>query len=522
MTIRNLSSNAWLPVSGVILLGAIIRLAHLAFIDLALPKGSGGLFLEFAQQIVAHDYMLPDRIPFYTEGGIPFAYPPLPFYAEAVLIDIFSFPPFLAATVLPPFIAVLTLPSFYLLTRQLELRPLTRIVALLAYAVLPAAFQQQTEVAGLAEAFGSLALIWLAISMLRAYKSDTVGRYALVGLFWAICIGASPGSAYAAVPTFLIFASVQLARPIGRVRIRTVVLLGVAAIIAVVAASPYWLPVTGNHGVHVFSDSFVAQHGGGFESLHRALRTLARFAISGAEANLLWDVVILFGAVSLLLRRQWALLAWFLVLLIIPREGDWLAAVPAALLAGIGATELLAPLLVGLGKSYLRKPEQMAVSAGFALLLTAYALANAVVPIHATVVSESGVSYEALDALRWAKENTPAESKFLVLSRSQVLEWAPHIARRTVLNTSYGAEWKPEEMRTISMLQEELWNCPTLDCIGRVVAEIEGYDEVYLYADRNQLARLMSASRGETATFELMWENSEAAVGHLSIIREVP
>ena len=212
LKLRSLLANSQFLVVCIILLGAAIRLAHLAFVDITLPFRSGGLFAEFSQQILAHNYLLPSRIPFYTDGGIPFAYPPLPFYVEAACLDIFSLPEFIVANLLPPFIAVLTLPSFYFLTQALGLSGRTRLAALVAFATMPAAFVEQIESAGLGEAFGSLALIWLAISLAWAHKRDTVANYGLVGLVWAICVVASPATAYASVPTILIFAIVQLAR----------------------------------------------------------------------------------------------------------------------------------------------------------------------------------------------------------------------------------------------------------------------------------------------------------------------
>jgi hypothetical protein len=65
-------------VLGVFALGIGLRVVHLFFVDLEYPFQYGGLFLEFANQIRAEEYALPATIPFYTDGGIPYAYPPWP------------------------------------------------------------------------------------------------------------------------------------------------------------------------------------------------------------------------------------------------------------------------------------------------------------------------------------------------------------------------------------------------------------------------------------------------------------
>ena len=121
----------------IILFGSIIRVIHIFFVGFRSPFHRGGLFLEFANQIAKNKYLLPHTIPFYTDGGIPFAYPPLPFYFEAILVYGIGLPKFLVVNILPPIIACLTIPSFYLLTRVYGLKIWSRLFALLAFAIIP-------------------------------------------------------------------------------------------------------------------------------------------------------------------------------------------------------------------------------------------------------------------------------------------------------------------------------------------------------------------------------------------------
>jgi hypothetical protein len=505
----------------IILVGTIIRLAHLAFIDLTLPFRYGGLFAEFAQQIVACDYLLPRHIPFYTDGGIPFAYPPLPFYVEAALLDVLSLPKFLVATLLPSSIAILTVPSFYFLTRALGLSIQTRLVALVAYGTMPAAFSQQIEGGGLPEAFGSLALIWLAISLAKAHKRNTIRSHCLVGLTWAICVVSSPGSAYASIPTMLIFAIAQLVSVERRLVLRATSLLAMAGLVAVAASSPYWVTVVNNHGTHVFVNSLIGQHGSAFKTLKEALGRLVAFGVSGGQFPFWWDVLILGGIAWAVLHRRWVLPAWFIIILSIPREGVWMLAVPAALLAGIGGAELFGPLLLDLGRTHLRKLERAVIFGGAAALFSMYLLLNPILAIQSLVAGDNkGPSPDAIAAMEWIRENTPAESKFIVLSHPQVKEWTPQIARRTVLNMPFGSEWEPEESRRIIRLEGLLKGCLDFDCIQASVVETMGYDDVYLYIDRDRLAELelMTACREDAGlvVFELVRQNSEVAIGHLS------
>lgn len=348
----------------IILLGAFIRVVHLVFVGFDLPFRYGGLFLEFAEQIVGNGYRMPVRIPFYTDGGIPFAYPPLPFYLEAILLDVFSLPKFLVVNLLPPLVAVLTLPLFHLLTRAMGLEPETRLAALVAYATMPATFRDLIEGAGLAEAFGSLALIGFAISLVWACGQNTVGRYMGVGALWAMCIVSSPGSAYASIPMILIFAIARLAqRPLQPKPIfRTGSFLGVATLIALAASSPYWFTVISNHGLSVFVNTLIDQNVENRWSFSWVLGHLLSFSVSGAPYPFLWDVIIFGGAIWALFARRWALLMWFLVFFCIPREYEWLVGLPAALLAGFSATKMFGPRFIDLSRSYLHRQEKYLVA----------------------------------------------------------------------------------------------------------------------------------------------------------------
>jgi len=79
-----------LLATAFIALGILIRLSHLAQVPAGAPFRLGGLFYEFSRQIIASGYALPKTIPFYSLNGIPFAYPPLGFYVQALIVDLFS------------------------------------------------------------------------------------------------------------------------------------------------------------------------------------------------------------------------------------------------------------------------------------------------------------------------------------------------------------------------------------------------------------------------------------------------
>ena len=189
-------------------------------------------------------------------------------------------------------------------------------------------------------------------------------------------------------------------------------------------------------------------------------------------------------------------------------------------MAGMGTAEFFVPLLTDTGKARFSPAGQVLVIGGLALLLTTYALINPILEVHALIGNDEGVSSATIEAMEWGRDNTPEEGVFIVLSRPQVKEWAPHILRRAVLNMPFGSEWEPEERKRIARLEELLGHCLDFDCVYSSVVQTMKYDQVYMYVDRDRLIALASMSAcvksSGTASFELMWQNGETAIGRLT------
>jgi hypothetical protein len=124
-------------------------------------------------------------------------------------------------------------------------------------------------------------------------------------------------------------------------------------------------------------------------------------------------------------------------------------------------------------------------------------------------------------AMDWARENTPTNTRFVILSAGEIEEWFPQLARRTVINESYGTEWEPKKAAIIGKLQNKLGACLDLDCISISVKETMGFEEVYVYLDATRFSKLRPVSeRGDAAksVFRPIWENSTGRIGVLALL----
>jgi len=508
MGYMNLSRKQILLVACAILLGAAIRIQPVLSTNPHLPFRTGGLFLEFAHQISANSYRIPTWIPHYSDGGIPFAYPPLPFYVEAILIDTLPISKFIIANLLPPIIAILSLPLFFLLTGRLDLEFRVRLAALIAYATMPSAFLDIIESAGLSEAFGGLSIIFLAIVVLSKRRMDPKLRAIQTGLVWSLCVLASPGGAYASafmIPALIIVEYRK--NPEGKQSLhQSIQFLIIAGAVALTLSCPYWLTVIRRHGIDIFTNSITAQHGSFFTWASNITTALLRFNISKAYFSVFIDGLILAGAAWAILHRKWVVVVLFLCFVFVPREGAWLVSIPASVFAGIAMVKVH-----DLSGIYYGKRGVMIATAGLGIIL----LLNAATSLVLFRAEQSDVDWgEIVEAGQWVDEHLPSDSALLVIADDSVREWIPHLARRTVLNVWQGLEWKPTEQKIVGEFNDTLSDCQDLKCIISQFSPLPNDQNTYLFLDCNQLTEPLDLS-DDIAQFSEIWKNENVIIGSL-------
>ena len=484
----------------LIFLGIYIRLSHLARIASDAPFRLGGLFYEFSQQIIESGYALPKTIPFYSAGGIPFAYPPLGFYVQALIIDIFSPPRFWTVNWVPPLVAALTVPSFYFLLRKLTDDQNLVLGALLAYALMPATFSNQIEAAGLAEAFGTLSLIWYVYFLLDVKEGGKMGSIVRAGILLAASVTSSPGSALGAVAVSLLLFGQMLLK--GSKFSLRFVLVGVSGFIL---SAPYWLTVIRNHGIAIFATPISGQFNGETGSwLVRFIHSFFSFNYAGGEFAVLWNVLILLGLFWYILQGDRFLVLLFFALALIPRESVWLTALVTPLLAGAGLVYVALPLLQT-GFKELSKNVRLRIFTGVALVVIASIFLNTQLAIESLMSDEEWkISAAEIAELETLKDSLPPDAQVLVVGNQALEEWAPQILRREVVNTIFGLEWQPDEYAQVLAIQDALEADENWD---KVLA-LSGSDTLYLLIDREKALHLSATQTSlhdmaETSRFRL-------------------
>ena len=498
----------------ILLGGAFLRVYHLFKVDfIRAPFRLGGLFVAFAQQIIQNGFRLPVTIPYYSEGGIPFAYPPLGFYLEAFLLKIFPAWQFVIANLLPPLIAVLALLLAYLVLRQIfPAQPGYLLAALFAYAFLGNAFSNQVEAAGLAESTGSVALLVYFLAVFRYRNQPGRKNAALAGLALGLCILSSPGSAVGAALLSVLLAAATLVMRKGSAS--AWIESGIAALAGLLVSAPYWFTVMLNHGRGIFFLPVLAQYqpGGNTTYLAKLFDQLTSFSVTDRTGTFFWNALIFLGLLWLLLHSKPAIPLAFLALISIPREGVWMIAFPAALLFAYGLMDVLVPLarpLLDLSWSP-RKYVWTAIAAALVLWLVAQSFAL----IDGLIADQQWkVTAPQVVGTEQAAAFIPAGARVLVIGNDGILEWAPYLLQREVINTKYGLEWKPAQLQKVTALNDEIRTALTWDDVLSAVSQMDGQTQVYVFStEKNRLSELV---KGSHASYTPKFETPDVQVGIL-------
>jgi hypothetical protein len=179
------------------------------------------------------------------------------------------------------------------------------------------------------------------------------------------------------------------------------------------------------------------------------------FANQLSELNLTTVTVLaIVGLVFYLAEKRFFLPAWLFVIFISePRSAPLFMSPVVAIFAAHALMRLLEYLNSLIQKTPGKVDLEGLLSSGWAKILFAFFFAQWMFSAFATVINLSNayfLSNAEENAYKWISENTPEESRFIVLSglaplTDPISEWMPAISKRISLGTVQGYEWVGNE-----------------------------------------------------------------------------
>lgn len=480
---RNKEKKQWafLILGTAILMGSIVRLAPGLLSDF--PLLDGGMFYAMIKDIQNNQFALP----LYTSyNKIPFTYPFFSFYFSALISSVLKIPTLQIVQFLPGIITSLSIPAFYWMAKEVLQSNSKAALATLAFAFIPRTFSWFILGGGISRSFYELFLILAIASGYQLYtKTEKQRKYLLLTILFNSLVVLSHPEAILHAGTIGALLAAFFARD--RQKILNTVTVG-AGVLAL--TSIWWLQVLIKHGVAPFIAA--AQTGG--HSIFSFWGVLVPNYIEESQLTL-YTVFAIVGIFWQIRKKDFFLIAWLITPFIIePRSATAISAMPLAMLAGIGLSEIIIPTL---GRQAAKNANNSdwthyfinsKLLRAFLLYIIFISLVNAFG--FSLRLSQIVVSQPDREAMQWIKENTENDAKFIVLTGSSepysdpVQEWFPALAERHSQNTIQGQEWiLGKEFARFHEGLNELQACTEVSCLDQWAGEFDReYDYIYIHA----------------------------------------
>lgn len=484
----------WLGLA--LLAGLLVSALYLALNEY--PAYGAGLYTATADQIRASGYGLPPTIPGYTAEGVPFAYPPLAFYALAVLRDLGA-DPFAAARVVPPVVVVAAVVPAYLVGRDLLGGRVRGSAAALLVLLDPQVLEWHVSAGGLVRAPAFFLALAGAYAGLRVFR-DRESAWVPVGLvLFALVVLTHPTYALFVVVTDVVFwlGYDRTVRGLARGAV-----LGVGGVLL---AAPWWLSVAARHGFEVFAGA-AGTHGGVGGGLLAAL---------GGPS--VWSLGFLAAGVITFLGGWRTLPAWLVAAEALFEQPRFSYAVGAFAL--VAAAVVVADAVADRSPHFTERRGRLALAG---VLLIAAAGLGVVAYEFGGLTDQTTPAFVDDDdaaAMAWVERETEPGATFVVLG--DAAEWFPALTDRTILVSPWGAEWRgPETYERHLHAYTNVSACQSVGCVERQAARV-GATPDYLYVPKggytvrgDRAANFGSLERSTAVRegYELVYESEGVAI----------
>ena len=493
-----------------IILGIFLRLLPHIFMGFSsnLPLNNGGLYLFFSEIIVQNNFSYPAYIPFYTETGIPFAYPPLIFYVLALISTLFPVPLLTLVIYIPTIISIVCIFAFYFLVKELFSEKSLILISTLIFALYLPLISYSAQGLFLVHGVGSLFFIIGLILVLRwmKFKNDTFIFF--IGILFGLLIVSSPRCAFAYA---LVLFTVAFLNP----RKKTLFNLAFIVIIATLISSPWWFTVIRNHGIDVLINGFMVRQPTAVFNIFINI-----YLTNFYNYQLSLILICLLGLFYYLAKKEFFLPVLFFLLVI--SGGYGVVIIPLILviiLFSVGLMKVIFPAL----KFTLNAdtPEKTLLPLFFTILLVVLILGGSYIQnrdfFESRYSSLKDDEKGHFEAMYWIQQNTENNSAFIVkdvIASEQknqfwIGDWFPAITHRKTLNIFYGNEWSNKPQLWLADL--ELSNCEDTFCFENVSNNYNfRYSHVYII--KNPENGYIISSFANSGDYRLIFENSKGMI----------
>lgn len=492
--------------------GALVYLVYL--VTHQYPAYGAGLYLKGAEQISANGYGLPTQIPHYTSNGVPFAYPPLFFYAAAVVRDLTGVSPITYSLYVPGLFVLGYLIPYYFTAKELLGSARMAGFASVLFAVTPEVLQWHLSAGGIVRGGAFLLALTGTYVGIRLFRSGDVRWLPPAAILFGLTVLSHPTYTVFFVLTYLLLFAKFAPTPRG---------LTLGALVAAggfTLAAPWLVTIATTHGLDVFAAASGTHSGLG----GGAARLVATAGSPTLTPGILFYVGAYAGALYALVRRRWFLFAWFVVPGFVINKVRF-QFVAGSLLTAILVAEVVIPRVVRLREENdIRRQRLIELAVAGLVVVSAVGIGTAFAAGALDTRARGATQPAFMDnadqaTMEWAADNTEPSAQFVVLG--DAAEWFPLFTDRTILVGPWGVEWTSVEQYNDQLeLYRSISDCDTASCLTRHLQAGE-VDPDYVYVPKGhytvrgfsqQQSDQMRASLVASDRYRLAYENQGVMV----------
>jgi hypothetical protein len=480
-----------LSVTVITVLGSLVRIQYLLKTNFVL--NDGGMFYSMILDLEKNNFILP-RFTTYNLSQIPFTYPPLSFYIGAFFHQVMHIDLVTLLRLYPFIINITSIPAFYFFAKAITQNNRQSILSTAFYAILIPGYEWLISGGGLtrspAHTLFILALYFYLV-FLRNRKWITL---AVSSLLASLMILHHLEYGWVLAISIMLFTYKKLS-------LRECVKFGPAYLAGVaLVTSPYWVTVIAYHGISPFISAFST---GDFSIVTSFGRLLLMVFTHETLINFV-NVLAIIGLLFSLFSGNYQIVIWLVLIIFLdPRSAERILVFPVALLSSFCLDQVLLPGLQRLtdnnrsGNDIAKKNSRAATIFMAFCVLYPFFLGFLTSPEEHPALA--GLTEDEREAMIWVRDNTPKDSRFVVLSPAaswsvdRVAEWFPALAERLNLTTMQGTEWLPESSRKIGKdFYQELSGCQRDNkiCIQKLVNTRRALFDYLLISNTNNFIEI--------------------------------
>lgn len=487
----------------VTLLGGWLRLFFVYTSNF--PLNDGGMFFSIINDIIANNFAFP-RFLSYNGLHIPFAYPPLAFYAAAAASTWFGIPILTLLKYIPALMSAATIPISYGILRRLLRSPAAALMATVIFSITPRSYEWLIMGGGLTRATGFVCALAAVLLFLKYLETTNKKSALLAGMLLGLT-----GMTHLEMALFATYSIILFALFDSRKRSA---FLGVCTTFAVsaVICLPWLYAVTSAHGIEVYVSAFRS----GFWSL-QVLTYVLFFAFTQEAIMPVFAMLGLLGFWIAILKHEYKTPLWLAAILLLNhRSGATMATLPLAALA----TVALSPLMQMIPH---QRKRAMLVSGVLVLSI----ISNIFWLSAFKQSSLQSLSLSDQAAMQWVKSHVDSKASFLVITpleysawaQDKVSEWFPALTNHRSVITLQGLEWLQGNVFMNRYEKSREWkrcNGRDLHCFESMLKK-DGivFDHVYvsgLMSQSTSCCSLLMYSLLHDGAYQKIYDNGKASV----------